>query len=52
MVKFTILAGGYTTFITRLLFQTSPPSLSVVDTYPAGNNVSWLSLSPLNKSVL
>ncbi|KZS89150.1 putative isomerase YbhE [Sistotremastrum niveocremeum HHB9708] len=52
MVSFTILAGGYTSVITSFLFQSSPPSLTVQGTSPAGTNPSWIAQSPINPNVL
>jgi len=54
MVSYTLLAGGYTSFITSLLFSpdASPPSLTVQSTYPAGDSPSWMEISPVNKSIV
>ncbi|KIJ49189.1 hypothetical protein M422DRAFT_161791 [Sphaerobolus stellatus SS14] len=57
MVKFTILAGGYTSVISTLLFTPglkpgSQGSLSLLSQSNAGNSPSWIQRSPHNDSVL
>jgi hypothetical protein len=53
MVNFTILAGGYSAFITTLLFQTFPESkLTVVSKSTTIENPIWLQLCPTNASIL
>jgi len=52
MVNFTILAGSYTTFIRAFSFNTDANTLSLLSQSPAGSNPSWITLNPLNHSVL
>ncbi|KAI0360680.1 putative isomerase YbhE [Trametes cingulata] len=52
MVNFTILAGGYSTFIATYLFNSDAGSLSLVSQSPTGQNPSWIDLHPTNKSIL
>jgi hypothetical protein len=58
MVAYTLLAGGYSAFISTLLFTpaTSPTandaSLQLLTTSEAGTNPSWLQLSPFNDNIL
>ena len=52
MVNFTILAGGYTTFVVSYLFNSDTNALTVLNQSPTGVNPSWLSLHPTNRSVL
>ncbi|KAI0764961.1 putative isomerase YbhE [Fomes fomentarius] len=52
MVNFTILAGGYSTFVVSYLFNSDTSTLSVLNQSPTGPNPSWISLHPTNKSVL
>ncbi|KAI0717390.1 putative isomerase YbhE [Cerioporus squamosus] len=52
MVNFTILAGGYTSFVVSYLFNSDSNALSVLNQSPTGANPSWISLHPTNKSVL
>jgi len=52
MVNFTILAGGYTSFIAAYLFNSDSNSLSLLGQYNTGANPSWISLHPTNKSIL
>ncbi|KAL0958790.1 hypothetical protein HGRIS_014111 [Hohenbuehelia grisea] len=52
MVKFTIFAGGYSSFIASYLFNTDTQSLSFVSQYQTGLNPSWLSTHPTNSNVL
>ncbi|KAJ3483213.1 hypothetical protein NLI96_g6466 [Meripilus lineatus] len=52
MVNFTILAGGYTSFIASYLFNTDASSLTLLNQYTTGANPSWISLHPTNSSIL
>lgn len=52
MVNFTILAGGYSTFVASYLFNSDTSTLSVLNQSPTGPNPSWISLHPTNKGVL
>ncbi|KIK57372.1 hypothetical protein GYMLUDRAFT_46246 [Collybiopsis luxurians FD-317 M1] len=51
MVNFTILAGGYNTFIATYLFDSCAGTLDVVSKFPAGTNTSWMSPHPTNASI-
>ncbi|KAF5390981.1 hypothetical protein D9757_004002 [Collybiopsis confluens] len=51
MVNFTILAGGYNTFIATYLFNSAAGTLDVVSETPAGVNTSWMSPHPTNSSI-
>ncbi|CDO70096.1 hypothetical protein BN946_scf184806.g23 [Trametes cinnabarina] len=52
MVNFTILAGGYTTFVASYLFNSDTNALTLLNQSPTGANPSWISLHPTNKSIL
>ncbi|KAI0371947.1 putative isomerase YbhE [Pilatotrama ljubarskyi] len=52
MVNFTILAGGYSTFIATYLFNSDAGTLSLLSQSPTGQNPSWIDLHPTNKSIL
>ncbi|KAF6760527.1 Lactonase, 7-bladed beta-propeller-domain-containing protein [Ephemerocybe angulata] len=52
MVNFTILAGGFTTFIATYVFDSEAGSLSLTKQNPTGENPSWIASHPLNKTVL
>ncbi|EJD02391.1 putative isomerase YbhE [Fomitiporia mediterranea MF3/22] len=52
MVKFTILAGGYSAYISTYSFDSDSSTLSLVGQSPTGGNASWLSLHPANSSIL
>lgn len=52
MVNFTILAGGYTSFVVSYLFNSEASTLSVLNQSPTGPNPSWITLNPFNKSIL
>ncbi|KAL0581419.1 hypothetical protein V5O48_000573 [Marasmius crinis-equi] len=51
MVAFTILAGGYDTFVAAYLFNASSSSLTVSGRFPTGVNPSWITPHPTNQSV-
>ncbi|KAG9122460.1 hypothetical protein FRC07_001137 [Ceratobasidium sp. 392] len=48
----TLLVGGYSSNITRLAFDPSARSLSVLGPFDSGLNPSWITTHPLNCSVL
>ncbi|KAI1798203.1 putative isomerase YbhE [Ganoderma leucocontextum] len=52
MVNFTILAGGYTSFVVSYLFNSDTNSLTVLNQSPTGANPSWIAHHPTNKSIL
>ncbi|TCD69333.1 hypothetical protein EIP91_008089 [Steccherinum ochraceum] len=52
MVNFTILAGGYTSFVASYLFNSDTSSLTLLNRSPTGANPSWITLHPTNKSIL
>ncbi|KAI9566628.1 Lactonase, 7-bladed beta-propeller-domain-containing protein [Boletus coccyginus] len=52
MVNFTILAGGYTAYVASYLFNTNDNSLTYINQYTTGSNVSWIISHPTNKSIL
>ncbi|KAH9920007.1 putative isomerase YbhE [Epithele typhae] len=52
MVNFTILAGGYTTFIASYLFDSDAGALTLLKQNPSGTNPSWIALHPTNQSIL
>ncbi|CAL1710954.1 unnamed protein product [Somion occarium] len=52
MVNFTILAGGYTSFIAAYLFNSDTSSLTYLNQSPTGANPSWITSHPTNKSIL
>ncbi|KAI0046974.1 putative isomerase YbhE [Auriscalpium vulgare] len=52
MVNFTILAGGYSTFVASYLFNAAAPSLTLLAQSPTGANPSWISPHPTNASIL
>ena len=52
MVNFTILAGGYSSFIATYLFNTDTSSLTLLSQSPTGTNPSWIGLHPSNHGIL
>ena len=52
MVNFTILAGGYSSFIASYLFNSDANTLTLLGQNPSGQNPSWVALHPTNKSIL
>jgi 6-phosphogluconolactonase (cycloisomerase 2 family) len=52
MVKFTILAGGFTSFIATYLFDSDAGSLNLLSESQTGPNASWISTHPTNKNIL
>ncbi|KAG8880318.1 hypothetical protein FRB97_000931 [Tulasnella sp. 331] len=53
-MPYTILVGAYSKVITTLSFDpsTSPATLKVVGTTPAGSNPSWVATHPTDKSLV
>ncbi|KAF9269841.1 putative isomerase YbhE [Marasmius fiardii PR-910] len=51
MVSFTILAGGYDTFVASYLFNPANASLTITGRFPTGVNPSWITPHPTNRSV-
>jgi 6-phosphogluconolactonase (cycloisomerase 2 family) len=49
---FTILAGGYSTVITTLSWDTSSKDIKVLSTSPAGNSPSWIGPHPTEPDVI
>jgi 6-phosphogluconolactonase (cycloisomerase 2 family) len=52
MVNFTILAGGFTSFIATYVFDSDAGSLALVKQSPTGQNPSWIAPHRLNSSIL
>ncbi|KAG1823198.1 Lactonase, 7-bladed beta-propeller-domain-containing protein [Suillus variegatus] len=52
MVNFTILAGGYTSFIASYMFNSETNTLTYLNQYITGGNPTWITSHPTNKSVL
>ena len=52
MVNFTILAGGFSTFIATYVFNNDTSTLTLVDQTTTGENPSWIASHPNNASVL
>ncbi|KAJ2923344.1 hypothetical protein H1R20_g13751, partial [Candolleomyces eurysporus] len=52
MVNFTILAGGFTSFIATYVFDSDAGSLSLTKQNPTGQNPSWIAPHRLNSSIL
>lgn len=52
MVNFTILAGGFSSFIATYVFDSDASSLSLVKQNPTGDNPSWITPHRLNSSIL
>ncbi|KAJ7853794.1 putative isomerase YbhE [Mycena olivaceomarginata] len=52
MVKFTIYAGGYTSFIVSYLFDTQTAALTYLNTIETSANPSWLTPHPTNPNVI
>ena len=52
MVNFTILAGGFSSFIASYVFDSDANTLTLLGQNPTGQNPSWLALHPTNKSIL
>ncbi|PFH51625.1 hypothetical protein AMATHDRAFT_142050 [Amanita thiersii Skay4041] len=52
MVNLTILAGGYDVFIATYVFSTEPFGLSLASKWTTGQNPSWITGHPTNKSLV
>ncbi|KAF8235215.1 putative isomerase YbhE [Tricholoma matsutake] len=52
MVKFTILAGGFSSFIASYLFDSDASTLTLVTQTQTGENPSWIASHPQNTSIL
>ncbi|RDB25735.1 Uncharacterized protein C18E5.01 [Hypsizygus marmoreus] len=52
MVKFTILAGGFSQFIARYIFDSDASSLTLVPQTTKADNPSWIASHPQNRSIL
>jgi len=52
MVKFTILAGGFSQFIATYIFDSDASSLSLIKQTQTGGNPSWITSHPKNSSIL
>ena len=52
MVNFTILAGGYSSFIVSYLFNSDARTLTVQTQSETGANPSWITRHPTNASIL
>ena len=52
MVNFTILAGGFSTFIATYVFNNDTSTLTIIDQTTTGENPSWIASHPNNASVL
>ncbi|PPQ69707.1 hypothetical protein CVT25_012970 [Psilocybe cyanescens] len=52
MVNFTILAGGFSTFIATYVFNPDSSTLSLTNQTTTGQNPSWIASHPENSSIL
>jgi hypothetical protein len=52
MVNFTILAGGFSSFIASYVFDSDASTLTLVTKTQTGENPSWIASHPQNTSVL
>ncbi|KAJ7845470.1 Lactonase, 7-bladed beta-propeller-domain-containing protein [Mycena leptocephala] len=52
MVNFTILAGGFTTFIATYVFDSDAGTLSLTQQTETGPSPSWIASHPTNLSIL
>jgi len=52
MVNYTILAGGYTTFVISYLFNSEAGALTIQSNSTTGENPSWIALHPTNNTIL
>ncbi|PPQ97924.1 hypothetical protein CVT26_002986 [Gymnopilus dilepis] len=52
MVNFTILAGGFSSFIATYIFDTNSSTLSLTQQSTTGDNPSWIASHPQNSSIL
>ncbi|KIM43740.1 hypothetical protein M413DRAFT_443644, partial [Hebeloma cylindrosporum] len=52
MVSFTILAGGFSTFVATYVFNSDTSSLTLTKQTTTGENPSWIASHPQNSSIL
>ncbi|KAI5116803.1 hypothetical protein M0805_007015 [Coniferiporia weirii] len=52
MVNFTLIAGGYTSFVATYVFNSDSNVLSLIGQSTTGANPSWIALHPTNNSIL
>jgi len=52
MVSFTILAGGFSTFVATYVFNADTSSLTLTKQSTTGENPSWIASHPQNASIL
>lgn len=52
MVSFTILAGGFSTFVATYVFNADTSSLILTKNTTTGENPSWIASHPQNSSIL
>ncbi|KAF9235474.1 Lactonase, 7-bladed beta-propeller-domain-containing protein [Melanogaster broomeanus] len=52
MVNFTILAGGYATYVASYSFNTEDNSLTYLNQYTTGADSQWIISHPTNKTIL
>lgn len=52
MVSFTILAGGFSTFVATYVFNADTSSLTLMKQTTTGENPSWIASHPQNSSIL
>jgi hypothetical protein len=52
MVNFTILAGGFATFVATYVFDSDAGSLTLTQQSETGTNPSWIAPNPANLSIL
>lgn len=52
MVNFTILAGGYSSYILTYLFNTNTSALTLIANSTTGNNPSWIAAHPHDPSLI
>lgn len=52
MVNFTILAGGFSSFVVSYLFDSEASTLTLLRNTTTGVNPSWIASHPQNTSIL
>ena len=52
MVNFTILAGGFSSFIASYLFDSDINTLTLQSKSRTGENPSWIASHPINASIV
>ncbi|KZP30563.1 putative isomerase YbhE [Athelia psychrophila] len=52
MVNFTVIAGGYTSFVASYLFNSDTNTVSLLGNYTTGPDPSWIIPHPTNTSIL